>query len=782
MMAYVFADSAALVQEGGWLELLVTLSVKGALILGIAAMAAWALRRAAAASRHLVWSLALTSLLALPLLSVALPAWQWPAFPDHLLWRQSPAASATSSRAAVLEESAPVTRAGDSPLPSGVRANDMSNARRAERGARPLDAVKSEMTAGVANGSPAAGPSVAASTESNAAYEVPPSYSRRLRGWVRWAMMAWLIGAALILAHLAVGIARVWRLTRRAETVRDAEWLTLVERLSRRIGLTQTVALRRSPRVTMPMACGLVRASVLLPADADGWPRERREVVLLHELAHVKRRDCLTQLIAQAACAGYWFNPLVWVAARRLRVERERACDDRVLDAGAKASDYAGHLLDIARSMGAAPNALVAAVAIARRSQLEGRLLAILDPRLRRRALNRATVTFIAILMLCLVLPLAMLRPAASAQTRRARPAVAGPPAAPQAPSGSIVASPTIAPAAPIMATPSVAALPPAEPGAIPEAALASPADAPELIVAAPAMPAAAPQSPAPPQGSLSQQDKDALVESFREALKDNDPEMREQALFVLAQVSGPRATEAIIAALNDQNAEVREKAVWALGMRRGEGQTEALINALRDASAGVREKAAWALGLKGDVRAVDALVAALRDESKDVREKAAWALGLKGNKSAVEPLIEALKDKSADVRATAAWALGMRGDARAIKALNAAAKDEDRDVRGKALWALGMLLMRSGEATTAGGEGDNDNDVKDDDDNQIGAGISGGVAGGVANGIGGGVAGGVAAGVSGGVAGGVATTRGRRVIRPATGSANRSKATTKHP
>jgi len=78
------------------------------------------------------------------------------------------------------------------------------------------------------------------------------------------------------------------------------------------------------------------------------------------------------------ACALYWPHPGVWMVARRLRIERELACDDRVLTAGTQPRDYAGHLLEIAYSLGGG-RAPALAVTMARPRQLEGRMLAVLD-------------------------------------------------------------------------------------------------------------------------------------------------------------------------------------------------------------------------------------------------------------------------------------------------------------------------------------------------------------------------------------------------------------------
>ena len=173
-------------------------------------------------------------------------------------------------------------------------------------------------------------------------------------------LVLWFAGAIVALARLLAGHAHLWWMERHADPITDPAWLELAGRVAdqlrfavRRAGgtaRTSVVRLLRCRRQTMPVCWGVRRPSLLLPADADAWPAERRRIVLLHELAHAKRRDCLTQLLAQVAVAVHWFNPLVWLAVRHLRTERERACDDLVLVAGGSAPDYADHLLDIARA------------------------------------------------------------------------------------------------------------------------------------------------------------------------------------------------------------------------------------------------------------------------------------------------------------------------------------------------------------------------------------------------------------------------------------------------
>ena len=221
--------------------------------------------------------------------------------------------------------------------------------------------------------------------------------------------VVWAGGAAVVLARLALGLRAAARLARHAEVVDDPAWTGLLERLGQAMEVGRPVTLLRSTEAAMPLTWGARRPSILLPAEADAWPEERRRVVLLHELAHVARRDCLVQTLAMVCCAAYWFHPGAWWAARKMREEREQACDDRVLAAGARASDYAGHLLDVARAYRAPVCA--AAIAMAAPSQLEGRVRAVLEPRRDRRAVTRKTGAVCAGAVLLASLPLAAVSP-----------------------------------------------------------------------------------------------------------------------------------------------------------------------------------------------------------------------------------------------------------------------------------------------------------------------------------------------------------------------------------
>lgn len=166
------------------------------------------------------------------------------------------------------------------------------------------------------------------------------------------------------------------------------------------------------------MVWGLRRPKILLPADALTWAHERRRAVLLHELAHIRRGDLVSLLLSQIACALHWFNPLVWIASRRMISESERACDDLALAADTRTDDYAQHILEVATGAVGETRPLIqsaVAIAMARPSHLEGRLLAVLDAARNRRPLSRAvTVTGIAATLSILV-PLAMSQPAAHA-------------------------------------------------------------------------------------------------------------------------------------------------------------------------------------------------------------------------------------------------------------------------------------------------------------------------------------------------------------------------------
>jgi beta-lactamase regulating signal transducer with metallopeptidase domain len=208
--------------------------------------------------------------------------------------------------------------------------------------------------------------------------------------WLIAAFGIWCGGILLVLVSIAIG--QVWLRKVGTQSEPLHEWKPLLDEFCKALGLRREVRLLRATDDIMPLTWGWLKPVVVLPAEAAEWSDQRRRVVLLHELAHVKRRDCLTSFLTRLVCALFWFNPLVWIAARQMRAERERAADDLVLNGGCKPSDYAAQLVDIARSFRRVPQ--VAGIAMARASGLETRVAAIVDRSRIRRLRPIAVWTF----------------------------------------------------------------------------------------------------------------------------------------------------------------------------------------------------------------------------------------------------------------------------------------------------------------------------------------------------------------------------------------------------
>jgi bla regulator protein BlaR1 len=345
--------------------------VKATLLLGCALLAAWALRRAAAGVRHLVWVAVLASVLALPALG------RWTPLAVPLL----PPSEGSVTANALEPQSVPI-------------APSVSRTDRAELGA--ASASERSTTARESSG-------VAAETEAMTADSVG------IRAW--WVLLAvWGVVAATLVGWLVAGAFAVRRIVRAARPLGDDRWTSMLYEVADRLDLADAPRLVASDRVEMPFASGVLQPVVVLPATAEEWSDDLRRLVLFHELAHVRRRDLLGHTLGRLACAFYWFHPLVWTAAKRLRAESEKACDDLVLECGARASDYAEHLLRMVvgvRRFGAPALALP----MARRTEFEGRVLAILDPSAPRAGRGRWQSASVAASIAAVALLLSAARP-----------------------------------------------------------------------------------------------------------------------------------------------------------------------------------------------------------------------------------------------------------------------------------------------------------------------------------------------------------------------------------
>jgi len=312
------------------------------------------LRRRSAGARHAVWSFTLAGVLALPVLGTVVPEWRVPlAQPlERLSWM-------------------PEWILGEAPLDARP-APDLS----------PADAEAP---------SPAVPPLQL------------PLITKTIAG-------IWVAGTLAVLVVFGLGQLEMLLVLRRSRPA-GGTWREETRRTAEAVGLRRPVRVLVGPDAAVPMTWGLRRSVMLLPTGAEHWSAPRRRSVLLHELAHVARHDCALEWVSWIACALYWFHPGVWYAARRIRVEREQACDDFVVSAGTPAEVYATHLVDVAESIVVPRRRALAAPAMAAGGNLEARLHHLLDHTRPRVPLGRSGRLAIGAATLALVAAVAALQP-----------------------------------------------------------------------------------------------------------------------------------------------------------------------------------------------------------------------------------------------------------------------------------------------------------------------------------------------------------------------------------
>ena len=367
-------------------QILASLVLWATCLLGFAWLSAKLLARASSAVRYCVWQFSLLGLLVLPGIVALLPG-----VPLGFSWQRDRVTSASTNEVATTSD-APARVLSTISLPEPATAVRSESQTKLTVQQRPNDSPRqaAELQTGSVltpiHSEPLSVPPEGLPTTTATA---APGKS----WWIRLLVMGWICGVLAQTARLSWSLIQASRLGRVAQPLNDERFETALADLSRQLSVSRAVRLLASPDVPVPMVVGVRRAWILLPATCNSWSTYKIRIVLSHELAHVERQDLFWQLAARAAAALYWFHPLVWLAVRQMRDERERACDDRVLSAGVAPIDYAAGLVEVAAGLAGRRRKLVAGIGMAQRCDLEDRVRLILDPlspRMRPRPVSAA--------------------------------------------------------------------------------------------------------------------------------------------------------------------------------------------------------------------------------------------------------------------------------------------------------------------------------------------------------------------------------------------------------
>jgi len=583
-------------------ELGLEIFLRATVILAVAAILTYRLKTSSAAVRYVIWGAAFFMLIVLPIVTYTVPQWT------------------------VLEIDGPSVTV---PVYSGSEHPGVL-------------------------GSEKAGGTKSAGRESDAANTVPArAYQPASRDakavlsvlFIIVFFSIWALVAAVLIFRFIKQLLEVGGITKRAILVERGGLSGEIGNLLASLDIRRRVRVFLSEEASMPFAWGAFNPVIILPIDAGEWPEDRIRSVMTHELAHIARGDYLMQVVIEMVRAFYWPNPIVWFAARRCVMERERACDDFALRYGTLSVDYASHLLHIARTQ-IERGIPVPAVTMAGEPGLKERIDYVMDEKMNRSPMRKGMMITAALLVL-LVLPLGTM---AIKENRWSIPDTRG-----------LIKR------------------------------LSEERNPAERSMAA---------------WWLGEHETRRAVETLLESLKDDSRTVRLTSAWALGEIKDHNSIDGLIEMLEtDDDLLVREMAVLALGEIENTYAVRALEKAY-ESDERLALAVVWALGeisKRGDYDAND-----LREEIIDRLGKRSWRneevwtghLRKRLPRSRdVNELIDELSNKDEDERRMAAFTLGGMGIKQdyetmsevesAVRALIAALEDSAPEVRAMAIWAL---------------------------------------------------------------------------------------------
>jgi TonB family protein len=228
--------------------------------------------------------------------------------------------------------------------------------------------------------------------------------------WQIWLVGAWLLGVLIVGGRSIIGYRLSRKIIKNGRPIENAALLALNREISKGLNINRQVRLVGSSMTTIPYAFGILNPTIVLPTGIQSWPPGALRMVLVHELAHIRRRDLLWLHISTLVMALHWFNPAAWVVRRKMIMESDKTCDDYVLSAGAEGALYAERLVMLARYLKRGPLVINHGTGMARQSQLEERIMSILNNKVKKTGMRKLSYAVLIAAALLLVVPMAAMQ------------------------------------------------------------------------------------------------------------------------------------------------------------------------------------------------------------------------------------------------------------------------------------------------------------------------------------------------------------------------------------